>query len=67
MSFLNPKMVMLLGCFVTSSCMAADDETYSVISAQQLHQLINERADIRAALTGLIPAFLHAKPNHHYY
>ncbi|ENW18565.1 Lysophospholipase [Acinetobacter haemolyticus CIP 64.3 = MTCC 9819] len=31
------------------------------------HQLINERADIRAALTGLIPAFLHAKPNHHYY
>ncbi|WP_227524710.1 hypothetical protein, partial [Acinetobacter baumannii] len=24
--------------------------------------LINERADIRAALTGLIPAFLHAKP-----
>ncbi len=31
------------------------------------HQLINERADIRAALTGLIPAFLHARPNHHYY
>ncbi len=28
------------------------------------HQLINERADIRAALTGLIPAFLHAKPKH---
>lgn len=27
------------------------------------HQLINERADIRAALTGLIPAFLHAQPN----
>ena len=25
------------------------------------HQLINERADIRAALTGLIPAFLHAQ------
>lgn len=25
------------------------------------HQLINERADIRAALTGLIPAFLHAR------
>ena len=45
MSFLNPKMVMLLGCFVTSSCMAADDETYSVISAQQLHQLINERSN----------------------
>ncbi|HCU76204.1 MAG TPA: lysophospholipase [Acinetobacter baumannii] len=31
------------------------------------HQLINERADIRAALTGLIPAFLHAKPKHFYY
>ncbi|MDQ1207387.1 alpha-beta hydrolase superfamily lysophospholipase [Acinetobacter baylyi] len=31
------------------------------------HQLINERADIRAALTGLIPAFLHARPKHHYY
>ncbi|WP_241482752.1 hypothetical protein, partial [Acinetobacter baumannii] len=29
--------------------------------------LINERADIRAALTGLIPAFLHAKPKHFYY
>jgi alpha-beta hydrolase superfamily lysophospholipase len=26
------------------------------------HQLINERADIRAALTALIPAFLHASP-----
>ncbi|ALV72816.1 MULTISPECIES: alpha/beta hydrolase [Acinetobacter] len=25
------------------------------------HQLINERSDIRAALTGLIPAFLHAQ------
>ncbi|MFI7854286.1 hypothetical protein ACFMJT_19600, partial [Acinetobacter baumannii] len=25
------------------------------------------RADIRAALTGLIPAFLHAKPKHFYY
>ncbi|WP_288384560.1 hypothetical protein, partial [uncultured Acinetobacter sp.] len=25
------------------------------------------RADIRAALTGLIPAFLHARPKHHYY
>ncbi|MFI7826773.1 hypothetical protein ACFMJK_26180, partial [Acinetobacter baumannii] len=24
-------------------------------------------ADIRAALTGLIPAFLHAKPKHFYY
>ena len=31
------------------------------------HQLINERPDIRAALTGLIPAFLHAKPNNYYY
>ncbi|MGQ2385989.1 alpha/beta hydrolase [Acinetobacter ursingii] len=31
------------------------------------HQLINERADIRAALTGLIPAFLHARPKHYYY
>lgn len=27
------------------------------------HQLINEREDIRSALTGLIPAFLHAKSN----
>ena len=31
------------------------------------HQLINERADIRAALTGLIPAFLHAKSSSEYY
>ena len=31
------------------------------------HQLINERADIRAALTGLIPAFLHAQSNRAYY
>ena len=29
------------------------------------HQLINERADIRAALTGLIPAFLHAEASSH--
>ena len=28
------------------------------------HQLINERADIRAALTALIPAFLHADSVH---
>ncbi|WP_139852254.1 alpha/beta hydrolase [Acinetobacter pullicarnis] len=31
------------------------------------HQLINERADIRAALTGLIPAFLHAHSTGDYY
>lgn len=31
------------------------------------HQLINERADIRAALTGLIPAFLHAHGGKSYY
>ena len=31
------------------------------------HQLINERADIRAALTGLIPAFLHAQSSSGYY
>ena len=31
------------------------------------HQLINERADIRAALTGLIPAFLHAHSSKTYY
>ncbi|EPF71383.1 alpha/beta hydrolase [Acinetobacter rudis] len=31
------------------------------------HQLINERADIRAALTGLIPAFLHANSTGEYY
>lgn len=31
------------------------------------HQLINERADIRAALTGLIPAFLHAQPKRYYF
>ena len=31
------------------------------------HQLINERADIRAALTGLIPAFLHAQSTKGYY
>ena len=31
------------------------------------HQLINERADIRAALTGLIPAFLHAQSSRSFY
>ena len=31
------------------------------------HQLINERADIRAALTGLIPACLHAHSTGDYY
>lgn len=31
------------------------------------HQLINERKDIRAALTGLIPAFLHAQSSRSYY
>ena len=31
------------------------------------HQLINERPDIRAALTGLIPAFLHAQGAGDYY
>lgn len=31
------------------------------------HQLINERSDIRAALTGLIPAFLHAQSVGDYY
>ncbi|WOE32316.1 MULTISPECIES: alpha/beta hydrolase [unclassified Acinetobacter] len=31
------------------------------------HQLINERKDIRAALTGLIPAFLHAQSGRRYY
>jgi alpha-beta hydrolase superfamily lysophospholipase len=31
------------------------------------HQLINERADIRAALTGLIPAFLHAQSTGNFY
>ncbi|ENU80558.1 hypothetical protein F975_01612 [Acinetobacter sp. ANC 3789] len=31
------------------------------------HQLINERADIRAALTGLIPAFLHASHSQLYF
>lgn len=31
------------------------------------HQLINERADIRAALTGLIPAFLHAPTKANFY
>lgn len=31
------------------------------------HQLINERADIRAALTGLIPAFLHSNEIKRYY
>lgn len=44
MSFLNLKMVMLLGCFVTSNCMAAD-ETYSVTSAQKLQQLIDKRSN----------------------
>lgn len=31
------------------------------------HQLINEREDIRSALTGLIPSFLHAKSTGNYY
>lgn len=31
------------------------------------HQLINERADIRTALTGLIPAFLHARSQGQFY
>lgn len=31
------------------------------------HQLINERADIRLALTGFIPSFLHAKSKDKYY
>ncbi|MCG2572212.1 alpha/beta fold hydrolase [Acinetobacter sp. ME22] len=31
------------------------------------HQLINEREDIRAALTGLIPAFLHASHSQLYF
>jgi hypothetical protein len=31
------------------------------------HQLINERADIRATLTGLIPAFLHAQSSGDYF
>ena len=31
------------------------------------HQLINERPDIRAALTGLIPAFLHAQSTGDYF
>ena len=31
------------------------------------HQLINERADIRSALTGLIPAFLHAQSGRSFY
>ena len=39
----------------------------SLILEEGSHQLINERADIRAALTGLIPAFLHAKYKRHYY
>ena len=39
----------------------------SLILEEGSHQLINERADIRAALTGLIPAFLHAKLKRQYY
>lgn len=39
----------------------------SLILEEGSHQLINERADIRAALTGLIPAFLHAKYKQQYY
>lgn len=39
----------------------------SLILEEGSHQLINERADIRAALTGLIPAFLHAKYKRQYY
>lgn len=44
MSLLNLKMVMFLGCFVSSSCMAVDGGTYSPTSAQQLQNLINERS-----------------------
>ncbi len=39
----------------------------SLILEEGSHQLINERPDIRAALTGLIPAFLHAKYKRQYY
>ncbi|KAA8735330.1 alpha/beta hydrolase [Acinetobacter qingfengensis] len=39
----------------------------SLILEEGSHQLINERADIRAALTGLIPAFLHAQYKRQYY
>lgn len=39
----------------------------SLILEEGSHQLINERADIRAALTGLIPAFLHAQHKRQYY
>ncbi|MCH4248187.1 MAG: alpha/beta hydrolase [Acinetobacter populi] len=39
----------------------------SLILEEGSHQLINERADIRAALTGLIPAFLNAKYKRQYY
>jgi alpha-beta hydrolase superfamily lysophospholipase len=39
----------------------------SLILEEGSHQLINERADIRAALTGLIPAFLHAQHKRHYF
>jgi alpha-beta hydrolase superfamily lysophospholipase len=39
----------------------------SLILEEGSHQLINEREDIRAALTGLIPAFLHAKYKRQYY
>lgn len=39
----------------------------ALILEEGSHQLINERKDIRAALTGLIPAFLHAETARTYY
>lgn len=44
MSFLNPKMVMLLGYFVTSGCMAVEVKSYTPESVTQLQQLVHERS-----------------------
>lgn len=44
MSFLNPKMVMLLGYFVTSGCVAVEVKSYTPESVTQLQQLVHERS-----------------------
>ena len=43
MSVLKLKMMMLLGCLMTSGAMATEVEPYSKANAQQLKQSINER------------------------
>lgn len=51
MSFLNLKIVMLLGCFVTSNGMAVEVKNYRSESVKQLQQLVNERSGTAESAT----------------